>query len=54
VRSVCFDPSSRYIACGGEFEHVYIWDLKKKKKVFFNPPMQFSHRQRTELYHKSI
>eukprot|EP00613_Pedinella_sp_CCMP2098_P043393 CAMPEP_0171774400 /NCGR_PEP_ID=MMETSP0991-20121206/55863_1 /TAXON_ID=483369 /ORGANISM="non described non described, Strain CCMP2098" /LENGTH=150 /DNA_ID=CAMNT_0012380315 /DNA_START=86 /DNA_END=534 /DNA_ORIENTATION=+ len=33
VRSVCFDPSSRYIACGGEFEHVYIWDLKKKKKV---------------------
>jgi WD40 repeat protein len=35
VRSVCFDPTSRYLGCGGDFEQVFIWDLKKKKKVFF-------------------
>mmetsp|Transcript_697 Transcript_697/g.886 ORF Transcript_697/g.886 Transcript_697/m.886 type:complete len:834 (+) Transcript_697:28-2529(+) len=33
VRSLSFDPSSRYLGCGGDFEHVMIWDLKKKKKV---------------------
>ena len=33
VRSLGFDSSSRYLAAGGDFECVYVWDLKKKKKV---------------------